>query len=340
VIKKEAAEYHQYILAQVKEGERVEKEKERKMEDQRAIVAVARKEQVDEVLARRDEELREKIAIGEAMKKRAQEMLEEEVRAHEAKQRRARENRDQVVAANEKLKALRIELAKEERRAQEARDAEVQVVEDRKNERKLIEQRFQEKAQVKRQSIIDKAIKLLAEKTNNEAALLDKQAEEIRLREDNAMAEKAEMRRKEREAIDRSRIEAIQARNEAWQRETEEDERLRKLWRDENQAAMDEEKNKVLRAKERVRELKNMQYSDGLARRQKKVNDKLSEIEADRILQASEGDVDVKFLQACKETIRKYEAEGKPTYPLKVALNYKEPVLIGAKLTKPSGAKN
>lgn len=296
---------------------------------ERRILADARKKQVDEVVARREQDMKDKIAIGEAMRKRAQEMLEEDARTQEAKQQRARANRDQVVAANERLKALRIELAKEEKRAQEIRDAEVKAVEDRSHERKAIEQRFQEKVQVKRQALIDAAIKKLQEAVSHEEEILDKQAADIRQREDSATSEKEERQRQEQEAI-----EMIQSKREAWDRECAENDRLQRIWREENEAAMEEERQKIRQAKERNKELKAIQHSDAMAMRQKKVDQKLSQIEADRILQASEGDVDAKFIRVCKETIKKYEDEGKPTYPLKVALHYKEPVLIGAKLNK------
>ena len=69
-----------------------------------------------------------------------------------------------------------------------------------------------------------------------------------------------------------------------------------------------------------------IQYADGQARRKKMVEDKLLDFEEDRLLHGLEGDVGSRFLKVCRETISKYEAEGKPTYPLHVALAYKEPV--------------
>ena len=58
------------------------------------------------------------------------------------------------------------------------------------------------------------------------------------------------------------------------------------------------------------------------------VEDKLLDLEEDRLLHGLEGDVGSRFLKVCRETISKYEAEGKPTYPLHVALSYKEPVRV------------
>ena len=71
-----------------------------------------------------------------------------------------------------------------------------------------------------------------------------------------------------------------------------------------------------------------IQYADGQARRKKAVEDKLLDLEEDRLLHGLEGDVGSRFLKVCRETISKYEAEGKPTYPLHVALAYKEPVCM------------
>ena len=126
------------------------------------------------------------------------------------------------MTANEKLKTLRIQLAQEERKAEEQRDVEVQVIENRKNERKLIEARFQEKAQIKRQSIIDAAVKALALKSNTETAVLLKQDKEIKDREDKAIADKAARRKAEWDAIVNSRTNMINSKDEEFMRQYEE----------------------------------------------------------------------------------------------------------------------
>jgi len=334
MVVKEAAEYHQVILAKVRAGEEEERAKELARMGQIKIIAAARKEQLDDVRQRMEEERREQEAIGLAMKKRTQEMLEEEIRQAELKAARAEENKNAVLSANEKLKVLRVQLALEERKAEEARDAEVQSIEDRKNERKAIEARFQEKAQIKRQSIIDAAVKLLAAKTNTENAVLLKQETEIKDREDKAIADKAAKRRAEWEAIVKSRSDMLNAKDAEFMRQYEEDERLTKAQREENEHALRAEREKVERAHTNVKEIKAMQYADGQARRRKAVEDRMLEMEEDRVLQGLEGDVNTRFIQVCRDTIEKYEQAGKPTYPLHVALAYKEPVLIGAKLNK------
>ena len=331
---KEAAEYHQVILAKVRAGEEEERIKEQARMEQIKLIAAARKEQLDDVRERREAERREQDAIGSAMKKRAQEMLEEEIRQAELKAARAEENKNAVLSANEKLKMLRVQLALEERRAEEARDSEVQAIEDRKNERKAIEVRFQEKAQIKRQSIIDAAVKLLAAKTNTENAVLMKQETEIKDREDKAIADKAGKRRAEWEAIVKSRSDMLSTKDADFVRQYEEDERLFKLQREENERALRAEREKVARAHSNAKEIKSMQYADGQARRRKAVEDRMLDLEEDRVLQGLEGDVNSRFVQVCRDTIGKYEQAGKPTYPLHVALAYKEPVLIGAKLNK------
>ena len=222
VVKKEAADYHQVILAKVKRGEELEQEKELRKQEQIKIIAMARKEQLDDALARKEADRRTQVAIGQAMKERAKEMLAEEIRKEELKHLKAEENKNAVLSANEKLKSLRIQLAQEERKAEEQRDAEVQVIENRKNERKLIEARFQEKAQIKRQSIIDAAVKALALKSNTETAVLLKQDKEIKDREDKAIADKAARRKAEWDAIVSSRTNMINVKDEEFMRQYEE----------------------------------------------------------------------------------------------------------------------
>lgn len=334
VINKEAAEYHQVILSKVREGDEAERAKELKRMEQIKLIAIARKEQLDDARAKRERDQQEQVAIGLGMKKRAQDMLEEEIRMHDLKHKKAEENKNAVLSANEKLKLLRIQLAQEERRAEESRDAEVQVIEGRKNERKAIEIRFQEKAQLKRQSIIDAAVKLLAERTNTENAVLMKQETEIKDREDKAIADKAARRKAEWDAIVKSRTDMLNKKDEEFMQQYEDDERLAKIWREENDKAIKSEHAKADRAHQNACTIKSIQYTDGQSRRRKAVEDRLLELEEDRVLQGMEGDVGDRFLKVCHKTISTYEAQGKPTYPLKVALAYKEPVLIGAKLNK------
>ena len=331
-IVQEAANYHQKILQDVRDGEIMEQEKLKKAEEQIRTVAKSRKEQLDELNKKRDDERIEKEAIGIALKQRAQEMLEDEIKQQEARHNLALYNKKEILAANAKLKNLRIELAKQEREAEAARDAQIIKIDAQNNERKAIDAKFQAKTQQKRQSIIDAAVKRLSEQINTETAILEKQEMEIKDREDKANSDKEAKRSAEWEAIIKSRTDQMKARDELWNAKLDEDERMVELFKTANNAAIDAEKRKQEEAKARVMAIKTLQLKEAQILRQKKVDMKLLEIEADQILQREELDVDSKFIHRCKEVIRDYTEKGKPTYPLYVALEYKEPDLIGAKL--------
>ena len=74
--------------------------------------------------------------------------------------------------------------------------------------------------------------------------------------------------------------------------------------------------------------------ADGVAAQRKRVEDRVIQIEQDRLLRDIAGQDDTKFVNIVNEYIEKYKAEGKPVYTLMRALDYREPQLIPAMLQK------
>lgn len=325
---------HQNVLEQIKNGASAEVIKQMKMEEKSKLVAVARKQQLEEVLAKREDEKRERIAIGLAMREKGEVLLAEEVRQQEIKRQRAHDNKLQVLKASDKIQTMRIELAHEEKQAEDSRDADVRKVEDRKLAIKGISQMHHDRIQHKRQIIIDAASKNLAEKTNNDNEILHKQETQIKDREEKEMYDKEEKRKKEWNSIVSIRNDQLAYKQEVALAKQDEDERLAILWRDANIAAIGKDRKQAEKSRERMKEIKAIQLGDSLHAQRKKVDKKLLEIEGDRVLQMAESDVDAKFIAACKAEIRKYAAAGKPLHPLLVALHHKTPDLQFAKLVK------
>lgn len=328
------AYHHLKILEQVRTGDLAEKQKQVLAEEKTKVITTARRAQLDEVVARKEAEARERIHVGIAMKDRGEMMLAEELRQQELKQKRANENKNQVMGANDKLKSLRLQHLAEERIADEIRVGDIGIVEDRKNALKAIGQKHTEKAQMKRQIIIDAAMKNLALKNNSDSEILYKQENEIKEREERNMSMKEMKRISDWEKIVNSRTDQIAYREEVANKKLEEDDRLARLWRTANETAMEEDRSKARQSRERMKDIKSIQLSDSLAAQKRRVGNKLLDIEGDKILQMAESDVDAKFITACKAEIRRYADEGKPLHPLLVALYHKQPDLIPGKLVK------
>lgn len=100
-------QFHVAILERVAKGEAEEEEKKTKHAATIKIMAVSRKEQVDEVRAKKAAEKREADAIGEAIKQQAKQQQQQDYEAAVAKQIRIAESNAALVIANEKLIAVR-----------------------------------------------------------------------------------------------------------------------------------------------------------------------------------------------------------------------------------------
>ena len=334
------SQFHVAILDRVAKGEAEEEAKKAKLAEQRKVIAVARKEQVDEVRSKRAAEKAELDAIGEAMKSQAKKQLQDDYEAQVQKQIRIAEGNAAMVVANEKLKAVREQIKLQEAEAQAAREAEKDIIEGRQKARKALEIRRFEKAQDTRQKIIDAAVKQLAAKSNKDEAILLKQVSEGQEKQERLFREKEERLRKAQEDCHLSRQEMIRNKQrleeEAWDLE----DRMVKMWAEANEREIQKEKHKVRVAHENTVRLKQLQYEEGLQSQRKKVEARIIELEQAKMLQTISGQDDGKFAEICRAEIARYAAEGKPVYTLMRALETTQPALLPAKKPdKPASRK-
>lgn len=326
------SQFHENILEVVAKGNAEDIIKEQKHQEKISIIKKQREEQVKEVRMKREQEAAEARAIGEAMKKRAQEQVEEELQRQVDKQKRIAEGNIATLKANERIKQVRSELAEKEKEADAIRERERDEIEGRKKALKALEIRRFEKKQETRQKMIDQAVKLLAEQKATGAALELKQADEIRAKEDEVIAEKARKREAERLAIKKSREEQIKAKREKLERQWDEEDRLVKAQRDKSAREEQAEKQKIAKEHENIARLKAIQYSDAAKKQQRDVEARLIAIEEAKLLQDVGNQDDQKFAEICKSEILRFTKEGKPTYTLIRALEQTQPALLPAKL--------
>jgi len=330
-------QFHEQILKRVADGDAEETKKIEKRHAMVKVLAVARKEQVDDVLARRAAEAAEAYAIGQAIKVQAKKQIEDDIIAQEAKQKRIAESNASMVLANERQKVVREEIRQKEVQAALERDAEKEVIEGRKIALKALEKRRFEKAQETRQKIIDAAVRQLAAKSNADAVLMEKQADEIKEKQDKAFADKEAKIKKQREDIDRSRQEMIKSKEEIADQRYDEEERMVKLWNAANQAEIEKERQKEISAREKVVRLKSINYSDAVKAQKKKVEERIIQIEQDKLLKDIGSQDDDKFAEICKAEIMRYASQGKPVYTLMRALESTEvrTLMINTASTRP-----
>jgi hypothetical protein len=326
------ARFHEHILAVVAKGGEEEADKARRLAEKVDVIKKQRKEQVDEVQARRDEEEAEARAIGEAMKKRAKEQLEEELQLQKDKQERIAAANLATLKANERAKVVRKELAAVEALAEETRQAEKEQIDGRVVALKALEKRRFEKKQQTRQKMIDRAVELLAQQKATGDRLEQKQGEEIRAKEDKAIQDKADKREKERLAIAQSRSEQLAAKQEKQRKQWEEDDRMVQAQRERSAKEEAAEKEKNAREHENLRRLKAIQYSDAAKAQKKKIEERIIAVQEAKLLQDVGTQDDDKFANICRAEILRFTQEGKPTYTLLKAMEQTAPPLLAAKL--------
>lgn len=334
VEKVEEVKYHEEIMRRVKEGDEQEKRKIEEQQKKIEEVKVSRFQQREEARLRREEEMRKNREEGMRMKKEAQERLEEDLREFERKQKVAAETNLRMLKANEDLKLVRLEMKEKERLAELERDAEVAKIDHRKKMLKHLEQVRFEKAQETRQQIIDAAVKQLALKQNTEEAILEKQVQDLKDKEDAMLAAKAEKNERIKQEIIASRLAQIEARENEIRRRHEEEDVLVQRWRRENEEAIQAEAEKARQRRIETVKIKTMQYNDGKEAAKKKQEAKMYEVEQARFLESLDNTDDKRFVEMCKAKIEENIRLGKPVYTLLRALDYHQPQLLPAKTVK------
>jgi len=326
--------HHENILREVKRLEGVEEDKIRQRKEVVQAVIKTREDQLDEIRERRAKQKQQEVQRGIEMKREAQRQLEESFEAQRAHAAAVARSNAEMVVANQKLKEYKDEIALKERLAMEARDAEVEVIDARKKALKALEIRRFEKSQETRQKLIDAAVEQLAKKVNTDAAVLQKQEDEIRDREDKVAADKAAKLAKQKSDIALSREEQMRMRDTLLRERREEEERMIKSWRESNEIEIQKEKDKIKKEKELVAQLKAIQLSEAQEKQRKKVEDRVAQLEQENFLLTLKGLDDKKFVDRCKAKITEYANAGKPVYTLLRALETTPVELIPAKVTK------
>lgn len=338
-VKEVDRQFHGITMEKVRVGEIAEKEKAEEIKAMHEKVEISRRQQLEERRAQRAAAEAETNRIGEAMKQRAIEQLAaEEQKAKERKQMLWERNQE-TLRANAELQNLRHTLIEKEREAEASRDAEIELIEDRKKIRKAIELRRFEKQQQKRQQLIDAATERMNAFQSKENEILFKQIADKEADDERKFQEKEARRRQEWEETVKSRTAQIEAKKVSKDikkvEETADIARIKAAAAEANR--IEEQKEAERRAK--VKALKNNQYREASEAQRKKVDERLQIIEKERLQGSLLQQDNDKFTEICKAKVLEYAEAGKPVYPLLRALEHTQPDLLAAKTVKVSREK-
>lgn len=328
------SKYHQLTLEKVRKGEEEEKAKELKKFQQMEEIKQTRREQLADNKARREAIKKAEWEEGQKMKEEAKLRLEQDLKDQEEKQKMIIENNYRSLEASKKDQILKKEIKESEAKALASRDAEVWVIEKRKNDIKRRKDEMFHEMQQTRQVLIDKAVEHLKTQNISHNALMNKQAEEIKAREDQKFADKEEKARREWEETVLSRTAQLERKAREDREKAEIDNKLAAKWKRENEEAIQAEKDKQQRARDAQTKIKLEQLEEGKIRKNKNELERQQEIEQYKYLMSLASSNDERFTETVKQEIAKNVRAGKPVYTLLKALEFTQPPLLAAKTVK------
>lgn len=227
-------EGHWFVLQQeqLAEAEKKELQNAAKAKAKALKLAAEQKEQLEIYTEEYIKRLTEERMEGELVRKKCLEEMEKDRLAEESKRREARQNNLDMKRANEELNRLKeIERKKEEEEQRKLEEYAREKEEEKARREAFVERKKAEKEeQVKRMREVMEA-DFLARQTNEEVRLQN-QAMSARRKEDEAAARKAERRRKQEIAIDRSRKQQMARKRREKEAAMARDQQISAAWRE------------------------------------------------------------------------------------------------------------
>ena len=328
--REEEARFHESTMRQVREAQLKEREDEAHREEQMKAVAVSRTQQREEARLRKEHEQEEQRRLGLAMKEAAEQRVREDIIAREKKAVEIREGRMKTLEKNAELREEKRHLLQLEEEAEKDRERDIAKIEERKKAREDLEKFRFEQAQLQRQKIIDNAVSLLAKKMQNEDEIMERQQKEFNDKIRSQDEQKEAKAKREWEETVASRTKMIESKKTQTQREREDNEREKLLYKKVYAEQLAKERDVALHSREQVKAIKQSQLAEAAAKKKAAIDARLKEREREKLVHRLTTDEDEKFRKICEEEIRRYRAEGKPTTTLLRALRFKQPEILPA----------
>ena len=323
--KQEREAYDMFVIAQVKKGDEIELEKLKQRKNQVQLVALTREQQLSEVKAKREREREEVTKLGIQFKEQAKIDYINELKKNENNIQKLKEENENMILLNEKLRIVRDEIRAKELQAIAAAEKEIDIIEERKNGRKRIEQNRQEMRNKKRQDLIDAATIKLNAFQNRESEILLKQENDIKERLEQQDRDKAKRAEDDWQLTIQSRQAQVDAKRLAKEKQRLDDLKQIEIFTKNNDYELNKEKTKQQLAREREDNLKIQLRQEAAQRRAMQRLEKEKTLTEERNVLNNMKDDNSKFIELCASEIESYKAQGKPIFPIVEALSYANP---------------
>lgn len=324
------AEYYKIMMEQLEQGKKEDADKTQKRKEKSRYYAAMQQEQLAEVQAAHIERLRQEKIEGELILQKAKQDVQEDADKAARRVMQAKMAVEEMQLANRNLKKLNLELERETEKEDAKIAADLAKKEGLALRRKKLEaDRFKEKLAI-RQRMIDRACEELAKQQQNEEAIMERQAQEARDKQDAEMAMRADKRRRQREAIERSSSLQMKLKEERTRLEDEQAAQLVADYRVKAKEIEEAELKERMEVRQRNMELRATHEAQATMKEQWRKANRAAQLRADaQTLAVSEED-EGRFRQFGEEILEKARAEGKNTKPIERALNAKEAELLAA----------
>jgi|TARA_B100000795_G_C22745176_1_gene416982 cell division protein FtsI/penicillin-binding protein 2 len=231
-----------------------------------------------------------------------------------------------TLAGNEELKIIKAKFADKIRIEDEGIAKYAQDKEDRVRMRREREQEQFDRAQAKRQQIIDAAVEQMAHATNTEQVRLEAQQAEFARKEEDAFKLKAEKQRLMKEAIDESRRIQVEMREKKKQADQDMADEMSARWKARNVQLDTEERQERKDLYARAKEHQRFLLSQARDKRNEDVEYKEQLLRDARLQKRLDDEEEGKFFDEVRKTIYEMKAENPNLnlIPVKSCFNLKE----------------
>lgn len=315
--------WHQEIIRQCKEYDVKEAKEEAARKAKFKDIAAVQTRQLEEYKNAYIEQLRQEreegIKIAEDC---VREVAEEKAKMQRVKDRDIA-NMVATRKGNEKLQELRKEFAKKEA----LEDAAIaKYAADKEKMQKMRAEREQEqfdRAQRKRQKIIDDAVAAMAAFSNQEETILAKQQAEARAKEDAKFADKARKQQEMRDAIEESR----KMQNDMRQKQKDEDDALaaemQRRWKLRNEQLNADEKRERKEKRDNARAYQAFLLKQAEEKKRERREEREGSLRQAKIAQQVSAEEEGRFFDEVRKALQKMEP-GLNNHSVKKCFNLKE----------------
>lgn len=318
--------WHQETLRQMAEYDKTESTQVAKRKSRDKEIAAIQTRQLEDYKEKFIKQLLQERDEGEEIARQAVEGAKRDRARDIAERNAAKKNMMDTLAGNEELKKIKAKFAAKVAAEDAAIAKYAKDKEDRTRMRREREKEQFDRAQAKRQAIIDAAVELMAKQTNTEQVRLEAQQKEFARKEADAFRVKAEKQAAMRDAINESR--RIQMEMRAKKKEADDAlaEEMSKRWKARN-AQLDEEERRERRAKlARAKEHQRFLLSQAREKMDAVEDEKEAALRDARLQKRLDNEEEGRFFDEVRKTLAEMRAEDPSlnVIPIKACFNLKE----------------